>query len=190
MPRLVHIPPIDHLNTIYIALKSSWARKTGDRSKSRHFGQASQTRMTCQWTTADHNDYGLSHSLASNERYLKIYINITNPGKITKGSKWPWSYRRRGAKRYCVHQHTKAALNRPQTKGIGCISRIDDSYALYIVLKRPKAKKIRDRCKPRHFDQASRTGVTCATTTPDHTDYGLTNTLDPNKRYQTLRLIL
>ena len=162
MPRLVQIPSMDQSRTTNIILRSSKAKKIGDRSKCRHFGQASQTRMTCQWTTADHTDYGLSHSLASNERDLKIYINITNPGKITKGSKWPWSYRRRGAKSYCVHLHTKAALNRPQTKGIGCISRIDDSYALYTVFKRPKAKKIRDRCKPRHFDQASPRRMTCS----------------------------
>ena len=33
----------------------------------RNFEQASPTRMTCQWTRAKHNDYGLTHTLTPNK---------------------------------------------------------------------------------------------------------------------------
>jgi hypothetical protein len=105
-PRLVRIPPVDHLHTIYIVFKSSRIKKLGDRSKSRHFGQASQTRMTCQWTLAKHNDYGLKHRLALNKWYLDIDSGIMDPWKITKRSKWPSGHQRQGIRRHEVHQHS------------------------------------------------------------------------------------
>jgi len=66
----------------------------------------------------------------------------------------------RGKEPLCAPTLTKAALDRPETIGIGYISRMDDSYPLYVIFKRPKTKKIRDRCKPRHFGQASPTRMT------------------------------
>jgi hypothetical protein len=87
MPRLVRIPPVDHLYTIYIVFKISRIKKIGDRSKPRHFGKASQARMTCQWTLAKHNDYGLTHTLPPNKRYLNIYIDTMNLEKSINRSK-------------------------------------------------------------------------------------------------------
>ena len=107
MPRLVHIPPIDHLYTIHTVFKSSRAQKIRDRCKPRHFGRASQTRTTCALTLADHTNHGLRHRLAPNEWYPKIYINTANAEKITKGSKCPCGHERIRAKNHCVHQPVK-----------------------------------------------------------------------------------
>jgi len=103
---LVRIPPVDHLYTLYIVFKISRAQKMQDRSKPQHFGQASQIRMTCQWTRANHNDYGLTRNLTPNKWHLNTDIDTMNLEKITQPSKWPSGHQTQGITRPEVHQHS------------------------------------------------------------------------------------
>ena len=134
----LRIPPVDAFIPINMVFKSSRAPKMGGRCKSRHFGQASQTQtqMTCAIALAKHNDYGLTHTLAPNKRYLNIDIDTTNLEKIINGSKWPWDYERQGATSSTVYSHSKDQLYLPQMQCLLYNPLVVHSQAIYIVFRR------------------------------------------------------
>ena len=142
--------------------------------------------MTCQLTTVDHIDYGLTNTLDPNKRHQTLGTDLLNPEKIPMGiviiKVALWLRKARYKKAWGALARRQAALNRPQTKGFGHTSRVSGLNVINMVFKSLRAQKVEDRCKARHFGRASQTRTTCALTLADHNDYGLTHTLDPNKR--------
>ena len=86
-------------------LKDLKPKKSEIDAKHNTLTEPHQLEWHAPLTTAVHTNYGLRHRLAPNKWYPNICINTRNAEKITKGSKWPCDYQRRGAKNHCVHQH-------------------------------------------------------------------------------------
>ena len=141
--------------------------------------------MTCQLTTVDHIDYGLTNTLDPNKRHQTLGTDLLNPEKIPMGiviiKVALWLRKARYKKAWGALARRQAALNRPQTKGFGHTSRVSGLNVINMVFKSLRAQKIQDRSKSWHFGQASQTRMTCTVTPVNHNDYGLTRHLTPNK---------
>jgi hypothetical protein len=81
----LHVPPVDQFRTIHVVFKSSRAQKIRDRCKTQHFGQASQTRMTCaMMLDVTSLTWSYSRPVTASPRGLIELMHATMQKKCTK----------------------------------------------------------------------------------------------------------